>query len=193
MKRILNGFDSDYLESFLSEEGTKSFKIKKQVSFHLYTTHTPCGDASIFPKANDPESKDAEDVGAAVDASNFVSLSKRKLDNPEDVSGVKKSKMDDSVNNDRAEKIEEADAGLTGDIHRTGAKCVPGGEQDSCGEGSCYHTVGVLRTKPGRGERTLSLSCSDKMAKWNIVGMQGALLTLLLKTPVYLSSVIVGR
>lgn len=45
--------------------------------------------------------------------------------------------------------------------------------------------VGAVRTKPGRGERTLSMSCSDKLAKWQVIGVQGALLDMLLDNPIY--------
>jgi tRNA-specific adenosine deaminase 1 len=48
---------------------------------------------------------------------------------------------------------------------------------------------GCLRTKPGKGVRTLSLSCSDKLSKWNFMGIQGALLMTLLDRPIYLKSV----
>ena len=79
------------------------------------------------------------------------------------------------------------------DIHRTGAKCVPTGSQDPLDSGERYHTIGVLRTKPGRGDRTLSMSCSDKIMKWNILGCQGALLSHFLVSPLYLSSVVFGK
>ena len=59
--------------------------------------------------------------------------------------------------------------------------------------GSDYHVLGAIRTKPGRGERTISMSCSDKMAMWNVVGIQGALLTLFLMEPIYLRSIVVGK
>lgn len=49
--------------------------------------------------------------------------------------------------------------------------------------------IGEIRTKPGRGEPTLSISCSDKMAKWNVLGIQGALIYRFLENPIYISSV----
>lgn len=87
-------------------------------------------------------------------------------------------------------------AGLTSqvpDIHRTGAKCVLGCPADPLQPGVGYHSTGVLRVKPGRGEPTLSLSCSDKMARWGVLGFQGALLSHYLEEALYFSTVVVGK
>lgn len=75
-----------------------------------------------------------------------------------------------------------------GDVHRTGARCTVWGEQDPHLPGAGYHAVGVLRTKPGRGDPTLSMACSDKMLRWNVLGCQGALLANLLECPIYFDS-----
>ncbi|KAF8528918.1 adenosine deaminase/editase [Hysterangium stoloniferum] len=56
-----------------------------------------------------------------------------------------------------------------------------------------YSLLGVLRTKPGRADSppTSSMSCSDKIARWSLLGVQGALASNLFD-PVYISEVIIG-
>lgn len=63
------------------------------------------------------------------------------------------------------------------DMHLSGAKFVD--------------DVVRLSTKPGRGEPSLSYSCSDKICLWSLLGLQGAALSLLLR-PVYLASIVIS-
>jgi double stranded RNA-specific editase B len=41
------------------------------------------------------------------------------------------------------------------------------------------------------GERLLTMSCSDKLCRWNFIGLQGALLSTLIE-PIYYTSIIIG-
>ncbi|XP_001356244.3 tRNA-specific adenosine deaminase 1 [Drosophila pseudoobscura] len=73
------------------------------------------------------------------------------------------------------------------EIVYTGGKLI-GGQMSEDMTDDMQQTPGALRTKPGRGVRTLSMSCSDKLARWNVLGVQGALIDSLLSKPIYFST-----
>ncbi|XP_070514974.1 tRNA-specific adenosine deaminase 1 isoform X2 [Cardiocondyla obscurior] len=152
---IFSGSES----AIFSRNGNK-VKLNSQVSFHFFSSQTPCGDCSISPKLI--------------------------------------TEFDDSSPSCKIRRINEninkciVTKSCYQDVYRTGAKCVKGEKvQDPHLPGIDYHIVGPLRTKPGRGDPTSSLSCSDKMAKWLILGLQGSVLSLLIP-PIKLSSITIG-
>lgn len=160
------------------------FKLKPGISFHFYTSHPPCGDASIFPKLDEDQ-----------DNSFAQNLFVGDIIPREYLHGVEKGSFKRCYDEEGTDL--EGDAILLKkmktDIHRTGAKCLPTeSKQDPKLPGSDFHVVGAVRTKPGRGDPTLSVSCSDKLMRWNIVGIQGALLSRLLEEPIYMKSITVG-
>ena len=205
LERLFTGEGSIILDHDVGSV-TNGVILKHDVRFHFYTSHTPCGDASIMNKDIMP----IDDIGCEVHVtsnskcSDFTSVSqqsKRKcerkrmhVDDKNDHSGkvFKLSELCEriKIENKRPLKKEYIQQD---DLHRTGAKCVPDSVQDKHFSGVDYHVVESLRTKPGRGERTLSMSCSDKLALWTIVGIQGALLSYFFAQPIYLDSVTVGK
>lgn len=138
----------DQLDQLLCLNKSEVFQFNENViefingvSFHFYASHTPCGDCSIVPKFKKQDNETRDDDGHRL---------------------PKILKLDETVFED--EKIVVND--FVEDIHRTGAKCVATEKnQDLHLPGVNYHTTGPLRTKPGRGDPTLSLSCSDKISK----------------------------
>lgn len=119
--------------AIFSRSNENKIELNNKVSFHFFSSQTPCGDCSIFPKLET---------------------------NDNDLIPHKVRRVNEDTNGHIIAESHYKD------IYRTGAKCVKGEEvQDPHLPGANYHIIGPLRTKPGRGDPTSSLSCSDKMAK----------------------------
>jgi tRNA-specific adenosine deaminase 1 len=117
--------------------GRRHFLLANDVKFHMFTTSSPCGDASIFATSDNHDDGEPE---------------------------TKRLKLE---------------------VGFTGAKLM----FDEDVEDPMDQMEGKIRTKPGKGDRTMSLSCSDKIARWNMLGIQGCMLSTLID-PIYLTSII---
>lgn len=164
--------------------------MKDGILFSFYTSHSPCGDASIFPilATTEPPRSDSEQLKPSNDAEDKRAGLKRK---------IHAADGDDHTIPDKLIRTAEnisSDVKLSNhtpfDISRTGASPAPGQLNDLHLPGTDYHRTGLFRTKPGRGEPTTSMCCSDKIVKWNIMGWQGALLSHFVPQPIYVETIV---
>ena len=135
-RRALLRFFYDQIEGHLRGEasifepagaGASRFRLKRGLSFHLYISTNPCGDAAVF----------REECGAcSSNASKTYGKARVKLD-----------------------------AGM-------GGAYASSYEEDT--------------------SRFAVMSCSDKVARWNYLGVQGSLLAAILE-PIYLTSITIGQ
>ena len=123
--------------SIFEKQPSGRWHVKSGITFHLYISTAPCGDARVFSPA--------DEMGPAAS----------------DAHPLRQSRGQVRV------KIE------------AGEGTIPAESQQQTWDG-------ILS-----GERLYTMSCSDKLARWNLLGLQGALLSLYIE-PVYLRSIIIG-
>lgn len=143
------------LSIFKFNDLKKKFELIDGISFHMFTTHSPCGDASIFSIDVD-EDKPAVKKQRLESTENDLDFSGRCIDDQSTISNI------------------------------TGAKIIC--NETNVAIDRMIQSAGKVRIKPGRGS-TLSLSCSDKLAKWNVLGVQGNHLYQFLDKPIYIASI----
>lgn len=137
--------------------------LRPGVRIHMFVSHPPCGDAAILGGDHRNAEKLSPDSVKLKGARTGAKPLKRRRQADDDVTSSE----------------------------------LPDGGWDIPGSGdvepySMPQTTGVVRRKPGKGDPTLSVSCSDKLARWTLLGLQGSLLGSFFDRPVYLNSLIVG-
>ncbi|XP_011892882.1 PREDICTED: double-stranded RNA-specific editase 1 isoform X1 [Cercocebus atys] len=178
LELYLNNKD-DQKRSIFQKSERGGFRLKENVQFHLYISTSPCGDARIF-SPHEPILEGSRSVTqAGVQWCNHGSLQPRP---PGLLSDPSTSTFQG--------------AGITEPADRHPNRKARGQLRTKIesGEGTIpVRSNASIQTWDGvlQGERLLTMSCSDKIARWNVVGIQGSLLSIFVE-PIYFSSIILG-
>ncbi|KAG0377286.1 tRNA-specific adenosine deaminase 1 [Mortierella sp. AD032] len=179
------------------QQETPLFELVSPSSqFHLYVSQAPCGDATTasLAQVQSEESRNAFMSGQQTRSKADVQETiPDNIDLTETLStGSKRARKDlnELSNAESPSKLQKRDTTSDLNSHKTqpGSNQILGFRRGRID----YDSVGVLRTKPGRvdSEPTLSMSCSDKIARWNILGVNSAVVIPFLKKPIYLQSIV---
>ena len=167
--------------------GGCGYELRPGVELHMYSSAPPCGDAAVFgtPDAGEPATTTAgatgDDESEAKRQRLASTVSEERCDKAAPATCLACAPAASAVSTaERSTLVSAPESGRGGAL--TGGRPVSWSAActEAAAQGRVCH-LGLARTKPGRGERTCCMSCSDKIARWQAVGLQGALLSLLVR------------
>ncbi|ETN19534.1 hypothetical protein PPTG_04820 [Phytophthora nicotianae INRA-310] len=161
-----NGLESSDQSIFERHSTSHRLVLKPQHSLHLFISEAPCGDAAIYELRQDVVNELVQQREAKTGQADQRERSELRL------TGAK-------AHNKRSRDVDARK------------------DQDTPPDKKFAQAVGIARVKSGRSDlppekQTLSMSCSDKLAKWNALGLQGSLLLQWFE-PIFLSSITVSE
>ncbi|KAL7448819.1 hypothetical protein ACHAWC_000951, partial [Mediolabrus comicus] len=167
------------LERIIPSTGsnTPQFQLLPDLSLHMYISDNPCGDASIY-KIKTLRATCNDNSADQVDSSLNFTGAKIILSNTNDQMNIAKQYGSISISS-------------TITCTNAANNIVTVGRED-------VQQLGALRLKSSRSNipshlRSMSMSCSDKIVRWGVLGLQGALLSMYIPSPIVLSSICVSK
>jgi len=186
------------------------FELRPGISLHIYISDSPCGDASIYPIALRycPPTLQNQDTPQKRSANGSLD-GKNGSDKRPKIEGARTPASASAELSFTGAKIvvpnKEQQQQLGALLACGDGPTTAPAEADDANQGKTtivaregQQILGALRTKSGRSNlpshlRSTSMSCSDKLCRWSVLGMQGSLLSRYLPDPIVPASIVVGR
>jgi hypothetical protein len=151
--------------SLLETTESTSFRLRPDIQLYLYISDSPCGDAAIYGVSTSEQQHQSQQFTGAK---------------------IIVSQSDHNV----ATENGAADGALL-PLDHPSTTCMLAREPKA-------QLLGRLRSKSGRSnlaahQRSSSMSCSDKLVRWSLLGLQGGFLTRFIPDPIVLTGIVVGR
>lgn len=172
---------------------TQRLTLKTQHTLHLFISEAPCGDAAIYQLRDDVVNELVKQrVERTADAKLTHAAEAVTSQGVQQIADEERSAF--RLTGAKAKrKRDEPSAPSDGDEHSTSNHHH---QEPPPQEKRFAQMVGIARVKSGRSDlppdkQTFSMSCSDKIAKWSSLGVQGTLL-LQFYEPLLLKSIVVS-